>query len=153
MFSSSFCSSLLPRPSCLQALPIDKTVLYVVMIAGTEHCHDFRGVGSDGVSIRRHVTEGGLPTQPQEEQKTKDPPLPRETQDCHLAPPEHSGRDTEGQGGHDAHQEGPAGCREALQRWQWGSCHQPHQVAYIVLPCLTLSCNIVTYMPYLVSYM
>ena len=84
------------------------------MIAGTQRCYDFRGVGSNGVSIRRHVPEGRIPTKSEEEQKTKDPPVPRETQDCHAAPPQHSGRDPEGQGGHDAHQKGPAGRRKAL---------------------------------------
>ena len=114
MFSSSFCSLLPPAFSLPQALPIDKTVLYVLMIAGTQHCYDFRGVGSNGVSIRRHVPEGRLPIKSEEEQKTKDPAIPRETQDCDAAPPEHPGRDTEGQGGHDAHQEGLAGGCEAL---------------------------------------
>ena len=99
-------------PLSLYGPPIDKTVLYSrLMIAG--NCHDRGGVGSDRVSLRRHVEESRLPAQPSEEQEEEETD-PRETEDCHPAPPQHTGRDPEGQGGHDAHQEGLAGGCEAL---------------------------------------
>ena len=116
MFLSLFCwvifwvlSLVLIEPVCWSQ---DCVGLYLNMFSDQSGEHDlWRQWSCHWVCLWRYE-ELQASQQPQEEQEEEDEEddLQRETQDSHLAPPQHLGRDAEGQGGHDVDQERFVGC-------------------------------------------